>query len=1115
MKKIYQFLFILSCIIAFAACRPKPALKVLVFSKTEGFRHGSIPAGIKAIEKLGKENDFQVDATEDANFFEQKNLKNYQVVIFLNTTGDILNDVQQLEFERYIQAGGNFVGVHSAADTEYEWAWYGELVGAYFKNHPKIQKASIDILDHNHDCTKHLPNPWETTDEWYNYKNLNPSVNVLMNLDEASYDGGENGEKHPIAWSHEYSGGRAFYTGLGHTDEQYSNDEFLKHLLGGILWASGNQRLPNYDKTTTAPEENRFKKVVLDNHFNEPMEMEILPDESILFIERVGNVKRFKDGKTKDIFKLNLFYGLEEGLVGMALDPNFKDNNWIYLFYSDAVDTVQNLSRFTMSEDYNSIDKNSEKKILQVKTQRKECCHSGGSIEFDNKGNLYLSTGDNTNPFASQGFSPSDERVGRFPWDAQRTSANSMDLRGKILRITPQADGTYTIPEGNLFVDGKDGRPEIYVMGCRNPFRISIDSKTGFVYWGDVGPDANQDSTHRGSRGYDEINQARQAGFFGWPLFIGDNQPYKKFDFATLKSGEFHNPEKPINNSPNNTGIQELPPANPAFIWYPYAKSERFPTVKSGGRNAMAGEVFYVNDYPKNDRRFPAYFDKKLFTYDWIRGWIMTVTMKENGDFQRMERFMPSHEFSNPIDMKFSPKGDLYVLEYGKTWNAKNEDARLVRIEYTSGNREPIAQLEVDKTVGSTPLTVNFDGQKSTDSDGEDLKYTWFVNGETLKDKTSTLNYTFKEAGEYKVELTVSDRENRKSTATQTISAGNEAADINWNFKGNQTFFWNNEIVEYDVSVVDKEDGKIGEGIDASAVKVSISYLAEGKDVVQSALGHKVISPTGKALMDKSDCKACHQKDKKSSGPSYMDIAKKYQNDKNAITYLSEKIINGGNGVWGETAMAAHPNMKKTDARDIARYILDINKKDGKTFPIAGKYAFKQHKPSEVFGKYIFKATYTDKGNKNIQPLIAEKTHVLRQPIFIANDYQALHEANQYKIKAGSMEGVAEDVYIVNGDHDGYIHFGNVDLTNIKSIVLVTNTNPVYFAGGTMELRLGKPDGDIWVSSKQPTSDQQEITTQLPVKATKGKHQLYLVFKSADTSSEKSVGTFIQLRFQK
>jgi cytochrome c len=1111
MKKINQLFLIIGCMIAFAACQPKPTLKVLVFSKTEGFRHSSISAGIKAIKKLGQENNFQVDDTEDATFFEQKNLKNYQVVIFLNTTGDVLNDAQQLEFERYVKAGGNFVGVHSAADTEYGWQWYGKLVGAYFKSHPQIQEASIDIVDHKHDCTKHLPNPWKTTDEWYNYKNLNTSVNVLMSLDETSYKGGENGKNHPIAWSHEYEGGRAFYTGLGHTDEQYANPDFLKHLLGGILWASDDQKLPNYAKKDINLEENRFKKVVLDSDFNEPMELEILPDESILFIERAGIVKRFKDGKTKEIFKFNLFFGLEEGLIGMALDPNFKDNRWVYFMYSDPVDTLQNLSRFTMSADFNSIDRSSEKKILQVKTQRRQCCHSGGSIEFDAKGNLYLSSGDNTNPFDSQGFSPSDERPGRSPWDAQGTSANSMDLRGKILRITPQPDGTYTIPEGNLFANAKDGRPEIYVMGCRNPFRISIDSKTGFLYWGDVGPDASQDSTHRGAKGHDEINQARQAGFFGWPLFIGNNKPYKKFDFATRKTGIANDPKKPINNSPNNTGIKNLPPANSAFIWYPYASSEEFPAVKDGGRNAMAGEVFYIDNYPDNPRRFPAYFDGKLFIYDWIRGWIMTVTMDKNGDFQRMERFMPSHKFSNPIDMKFSPKGDLYVLEYGETWNARNKDARLVRIEYTGGNRTPVAHLEADKTLGGIPLTVNFDGQKSMDADGEDVKFTWAINGKTISGKASKLAHTFKEAGEYKVTLTVADGAKQTNSATQIITVGNEIADIQWKFKGNQTFFWKNKPIAYEVAVTDKEDGSIGKGIEASAVQVSINYLAEGKDIVQSALGHKTATPSGKALMDKSDCKACHQKDKKSSGPSYIDIANKYKEDKNAVAYLSKKIINGGSGTWGKTAMAAHPNISEADAKNIVKYILSIGKESKAVFPIAGKYNFEKHQPSDVFGKYIFKATYADKGNAGISSFLSEKTHILRQPIFMANDYEALHEASQFKIGAGTVEGVTEDLFIVNGEHDGYIHFGELDLTGITSLVLVTNTNPIYFIGGTMELRLDKPNGTVWASSKQPTSDKTKIITPLKPTPITGKHHLYLVFKSSDPASPKSVGTFIQL----
>ena len=217
-----------------------PAPRVLVFSKTAGFRHGSIPAGIAAIKKLGQQNGFAVEATEDAAQFTDTNLARFGAVIFLNTTGDVLDENQQAAFERFIQGGGGFLGIHAAADTEYDWPWYGRLVGAYFKTHPAIQDATVIVADRVHPSTKHLPMRWQRRDEWYEFRaNPRGKVHVLATLDERTYEGGGMGSDHPIAWCHDFDGGRALYTAGGHTNESYAEPAFLQHLLGGILWTAG------------------------------------------------------------------------------------------------------------------------------------------------------------------------------------------------------------------------------------------------------------------------------------------------------------------------------------------------------------------------------------------------------------------------------------------------------------------------------------------------------------------------------------------------------------------------------------------------------------------------------------------------------------------------------------------------------------------------------------------------------------------------------------------------------------------------------------------------------------------------------------------------------------
>ncbi len=244
-----EILLLAALIIAFSplqACaakpRPRPAegFWVLVFSKTAGFRHESIPEGVAAIAQLGAENGFDVEATEDAAIFTDSGLAPFAAVVFLSTTGDILDDAQQAALEQYVHRGGGFVGIHAASDTEYDWPWYGRLVGAYFHSHPAIQEAVIDVTDRDHPSTRRLPRRWTRRDEWYNYRR-SPSnaVHVLARLDERSYQGGSMGDDHPIAWCHELDGGRAWYTGGGHTSESFNEPLFLQHLLGGILWAAG------------------------------------------------------------------------------------------------------------------------------------------------------------------------------------------------------------------------------------------------------------------------------------------------------------------------------------------------------------------------------------------------------------------------------------------------------------------------------------------------------------------------------------------------------------------------------------------------------------------------------------------------------------------------------------------------------------------------------------------------------------------------------------------------------------------------------------------------------------------------------------------------------------
>jgi type 1 glutamine amidotransferase len=354
---------------------PPPGDRVLVFSKTAGFRHDSIAAGIAAVQALGAANGFAVDATESATFFNDASLARYDAVIFLNTTGDILNASQEAAFERYIGNGRGFVGIHSAADTEYDWAWYGGLVGAYFQSHPAIQAATVVVADRVHPASAGLPVRWTRTDEWYNFRtNPRGRLHVLATLDETTYSGGTMGEDHPITWCHRHDGGRAFYTAGGHTIAAYSEPLFRQHLLEGIRFAAG-WVVADCDATVDAS----FDKVVLDAQVNEPMELAVADDGRVFFVQRGGALKIYKPSTSSTVTAgaLAVTTANEDGLIGITLDPDFAANGWIYLFHSPAGSVPkQHISRFHMDGD--QLDQSSEVVLLEIPTQRDQCCHSAG-----------------------------------------------------------------------------------------------------------------------------------------------------------------------------------------------------------------------------------------------------------------------------------------------------------------------------------------------------------------------------------------------------------------------------------------------------------------------------------------------------------------------------------------------------------------------------------------------------------------------------------------------------------------------------------------------------------------------------------------------------------------
>jgi cytochrome c len=823
---------------------------------------------------------------------------------------------------------------------------------------------------------------------------------------------------------------------------------------------------------TSKPDDNRFTPVTLTQpgDLDEPMNFEVLKDGRVYIAERKGTLKVFdpitKTVKVMGTIPVNTKYTsaqgvvteAEQGFTGFTIDPKFDENHFVYLYYSHPSKKEEVLSRWQVVND--KLVPGSEKIMVEIPAQREVCCHTGGGMTWDKDADLYITVGNNTGNVIDK--SQTDERTGRSSWDDQRGSANTNDLRGKILRIHPESDGTYSIPDGNLFPKGTaKTRPEIYVMGDRNPWRPSVDSETGYLYWGEVGPDANEDSkTVR--TGMDEFNQARKPGYFGWPYFIGPNNGYPMYNYLTQTVGAAQDPAHPVNKSVNNTGLTDLPPAQPAFISYPYGISNKYPEVGTGSRCAVGGPVFHQSNFKGADRPFPGYYEGKWLAADLSRGWIMAISMKENGDYKSMEKFLPSYQPIEPIDIKFGPGGDLYVLEYGSNWFRKSDNAKLVRIEYNSGNRTPVVNASASVIGGAAPLKVTLSSAGTVDYDGDKLKYEWKV-----KPVAGGAEQTFTEAnpfvtltnpGAYTATLKVTDPSGAGNTKSVNITVGNEPPRVDLTIAGNKTFFFPGQPFKYAVTVADKEDGKI----DPRQVAVSINYVSEGFDLAEVIQQQRSVDAStqfavAKVLMAKSDCKNCHNVDTKSVGPMFTAIADKYKNKVAwALDSLPKKVRGGGVGVWGDVAMPAHPGISLNDAHTIVNYILSITDKNISTLPLAGSYTQQLPATDNGKGKLIIRAAYTDKGAGAVPALTNEKTVILRSPQLGPGDADMISNANK---KLQTMAAVS---LTVEPKTKGYFGYKDIDLTGVKQIAILSTANPSQgFAGGTMEIHIDSPDGVI------------------------------------------------------
>ena len=705
-----------------------------------------------------------------------------------------------------------------------------------------VQEATVNVVDRAHPANDGLPLNWTRSDRWLNWS-PNPigEVHTIAQVQEWDYEPGEsaNGPFHPISWCRDYDGGRSFYTGMGGTAATYAEDEFRDHLLGGLLWSTGMVR---GDCQATIAANYEAERLTVKNaagkldQIGEPHGLTVAPDGGVFYIGKAacpsgpvvswddpkvglgcGTVHRWDpdSGTTKLLTTLDVMGNRgsgselvknEEGLLGLTLDPDFDENQWIYLYWMphESIDVERRVgqrtvSRFTYDAEANTIDQSTRKDLLEWETQIHSCCHAGGGMDFDNDGNLYIGSGDSNSSGGSAGYSGNNwtqEFAGISFQDARRTAGNTNDLNGKILRIHPEDDGTFTIPEGNLFPEADDPgdktRPEVYVMGVRNISRLAYDKQNDWLTAAWVGPDAGLPDPELGPAKYETATIITSAGNQGWPYCMGNGQPYRdrSNEDATVLTG-WYDCDNPKNNSPRNTGLVDLPPVRDNMIWYSpsgggpvfpegengipsYVDDEATytqPYLRGGGQAIMNGPTYHRSEVDtKSGAAWPAYWDNKWFIGDQSNS-SNRIAVTVNPDTvdeaappvfaedlrQIVQGGNGNDDVDQWMDAKFGPDGALYLLDYGGGFFSLTDRQKLTRISYTGGAPTP-APAGSGASVQSAPLTVAFTG-----GDSGGVSYAWdFGDGSTSTEANP--RHTYKRVGSYDATLTVTYADGEATT---------------------------------------------------------------------------------------------------------------------------------------------------------------------------------------------------------------------------------------------------------------------------------------------------------------------------------------------------------------